>query len=75
MKCNVNSVYKFYQFMLHKHPFVLQGVQTAALTGVGDFIAQKIVEKKTWDEFDVKRFLIFSSFGGIVIVSTPSLHI
>lgn len=58
-----------YKKFLSSHPFLVQTVQTGMLMGVGDVIAQRIVEKKTHKEHDYKRTMTFLGLGTCLVVS------
>lgn len=62
-----SSMYKSYQNLLRRYPIGVQAVQTSVFTGVGDVIAQLVVEKREMKDFDVPRLLRFGAIGGIFI--------
>ncbi|KAJ8913559.1 hypothetical protein NQ315_017110 [Exocentrus adspersus] len=64
----MGSLGKFYRRMLCRHPILVQSVQTGLLMGMGDAMAQKVVEKKC--EFDYMRTARFAAFGSLVASGT-----
>ncbi|XP_049800693.1 protein Mpv17-like isoform X2 [Schistocerca nitens] len=66
----LSRLYKVYHDLLTKHPVKVQSIQTAILCGTGDIIAQTAIEKKKFNEFDIKRFTSFFAFGGIFVGPT-----
>ncbi|TRY71627.1 hypothetical protein TCAL_16166 [Tigriopus californicus] len=62
---------KFWDLYLHtlnKNPLTTQIVQTGALMGAGDVIAQKVLEKKS--KFDTARCLRFVALGSFMVAPT-----
>ncbi|XP_026481156.1 protein Mpv17 [Ctenocephalides felis] len=56
-----------YQAMLAKQPFLTQVAQTSLIMGVGDFIAQKFLEKKPFSQYEISRTLGFCFVGATVV--------
>lgn len=67
---SARHILQLYQKYLHKHPYLVQAIQTGALMGAGDYISQTLVEKKSVKNVDVVRTLRFSSIGFFAGVST-----
>lgn len=65
----MRKVWDFYIHTLNKNPLVTQMVQTGALMGAGDVLAQKVFEKEA--EFDASRCLRFVALGSFMVVSSP----
>ncbi|XP_041974486.1 protein Mpv17 [Aricia agestis] len=66
------NIFNFYHQLLHKHPILMQAVQTGLLMGTGDIISQTLIEKRTREQFDFKRTAQFSSIGFFAL--GPSLR-
>jgi len=45
------------------HPFAFQVAVSTVKTGAADMMTQTVVEKKKWNEIDIKRNLVFVVFG------------
>lgn len=56
-------VTKSYQNVIIKHPILIQSIQTGVLMGVGDLIAQTIVEKKQLSQINIFRTGQFFTIG------------
>ncbi|XP_045760928.1 protein Mpv17 [Maniola jurtina] len=65
------GIFQIYQKVLARRPYLVQAIQTGALMGAGDLIAQIIIEKKS--TVDYKRTLKFSSIG--LFVGGPALRV
>lgn len=59
-----------YRKLLKNHFLAVQAVQTGALMGAGDSIAQLAVEKTDWRRYDLKRTALFAGLGLCFVVST-----
>lgn len=59
-------MFKIYQDVLARRPYLVQAVQTGALMGAGDLISQTFIEKQSPDFI---RTLRFSSIGFFICVS------
>lgn len=63
------GIFKLYQQVLVRRPYLIQAVQTGALMGAGDLISQTLIEKKSLKHVDYMRTIKFSSIGFFVGVS------
>lgn len=50
----MSSILRFYQKSVVKYPYFIQGIQSSLLMGLGDAIAQTMIEKKK--KLDMKRY-------------------
>ena len=66
---NLRGLFKLYQDVLRRRPYLVQAVQTGALMGSGDLISQTLIERKSITNVDYMRTLKFSSIGFFVGVS------
>ncbi|CAG9783060.1 unnamed protein product [Diatraea saccharalis] len=67
------SIFKLYQQLLNRRPYLMQAVQTGTLMAAGDIICQSLIEKKKLRHLDVKRTIGFSSIG--FFVGGPALRV
>ncbi|XP_008544880.2 protein Mpv17-like, partial [Microplitis demolitor] len=61
-----------YQNLLVKYPMGMQALQAGTLMGVGDQIAQNLVEKRKFNELDFLRTAQFYSIG--LFIAGPSVR-
>lgn len=71
----LRGLFKMYQDVLRRRPYLVQAVQTGALMGSGDLISQFLVEQKSITNVDYMRTLKFSSIGFFVGVSDSFLFL
>ncbi|XP_071442460.1 mitochondrial inner membrane protein Mpv17-like [Hetaerina americana] len=67
----MSSIIKAYQRILMKHPTKIQALQTGVLMGLGDTVAQTLIEKKKYKEYDFMRTARFFGIG--VFIAGPGL--
>ena len=65
----LRRLWVWYDGMLETRPLVTQAISTGVICGIGDVIAQELIEKKGWDKYDVRRTAKFSVIGLLFIVS------
>ncbi|CAG0915787.1 unnamed protein product [Notodromas monacha] len=63
----MTAIYRVYANLLRVHPYKTQMVQTGFLMGVGDVLAQTLVEEKRLTEVDKGRALRFAAIGTIYV--------
>lgn len=56
-----------YKRALQKHPLLMQSLQTGALMGTGDLLAQVLVEKKRQGQLNLRRTLQFVGMGLVIV--------
>lgn len=56
-----------YQRAIQNYPLLAQALQTGALMGFGDLMAQYFVEKKRTDQLNLRRTLQFAAIGLFVV--------
>lgn len=49
------QLWRSYERALHKRPVATQMTTSALLWGTGDFLAQRLVEKASWEDVDKRR--------------------
>lgn len=59
-----------YKRAIKNYPLVMQSLQTGALMGCGDLMAQYLIEKKRTDQLNLKRTLQFAAIGLFVVSLT-----
>ncbi|KAK9888520.1 hypothetical protein WA026_000771 [Henosepilachna vigintioctopunctata] len=59
----MSSLIKAYQKLLHTYPLLIQSGQTGVLMGLGDVIAQKFIEGKSFENHDMRRTFTFFGIG------------
>ncbi|KAJ8734079.1 hypothetical protein PYW07_014630 [Mythimna separata] len=67
------GVFRIYQDVLRRRPYLVQAVQTGALMGSGDLISQTFIERNRISDVDLTRTLKFSSIG--FFVGGPALRV
>ncbi|XP_050309385.1 protein Mpv17-like [Anthonomus grandis grandis] len=67
------SLLRTYRHLLKNHFVVIQAAQTGLLMGVGDVLAQTVVEKKSFKEYKVQRTAKFVFLGVAFVGPTLSL--
>lgn len=65
------SLRRVYQKLLKDHFLVVQSAQTGLLMGVGDIIAQTIIEGKKGATYEPKRTAKFILLGTVFVVRSP----
>ncbi|CAH0600551.1 unnamed protein product [Chrysodeixis includens] len=63
-------LFRMYQDVLRRRPYLVQAVQTSVLMAAGDVIAQTGIEKIPLTSLDISRTIRFSSIGFFVIGPT-----
>ena len=66
---NVYGIFRIYEKLLSKRPYLVQAIQTGTLMGAGDLISQYFIENKPLKKVDYERTVKFSSIGFFVGVS------
>ena len=49
-----------------------QAISTGVICGIGDVIAQELIERKGWEKYDIRRTAKFSMIGLLFIVSVSN---
>jgi hypothetical protein len=62
-------MFKAYQRCLVRYPVLMQAAQAGLLMAGGDAIAQTVIEKRSWKDYDTMRSVKFFGIGFIVVVS------
>ena len=65
----LRRLWVWYDGMLETRPLVTQAISTGVICGIGDVIAQQLIEKKGWQKYDARRTVKFSMIGLLFIVS------
>ncbi|XP_049872915.1 protein Mpv17 [Pectinophora gossypiella] len=64
------AIFRAYQRVLSRRPYLVQAIQTGALMGAGDLISQTIIEKKSFKQIEWQRSARFSCIGLFIIGPT-----
>ncbi|XP_063903085.1 protein Mpv17 isoform X2 [Zophobas morio] len=60
-------IFKAYRSALHRHPVIVQAIQTGILVSAGDAISQVVVEKKNLKTANYKRTVQYFCVGAIYL--------
>ncbi|XP_046393047.1 protein Mpv17-like [Ischnura elegans] len=69
----MSSIFRAYQRILMKHPTKVQALQTGVLMGAGDAVAQTLIEKRNFKEYDFVRTVRFFGIG--FCIAGPGLKV
>ena len=65
----LRRLWVWYDGVLERRPLVTQAISTGVICGIGDVIAQELIERKGWEKYDIRRTAKFSMIGLLFIVS------
>ena len=62
------ACWKWYDGVLVRRPVLSQSISTGVICSIGDVIAQEVIEKKGWKNYDFQRTLKFGAIGLFYVV-------